>query len=268
MSDDQSPDPAPESADTALPAPRRAAFPDYEIAELARRARKTNGPLMSLLQKLGGSVETQMNRLPDAARNRIEVLTMATLTRALGVAALGRHAPDIGPAGAPLAAAISGAAGGAGGLATSIAELPVTITLILSAIRKAAEDEGFDTADPAIQAEILRCFAAGTPSGGDDGVNTALIGARLTLTGPALQKLIATLAPKIAAGLSQKLAAQAVPVLGALSGAAVNAAFLSHYRELARIRFRLLRLAQEHGAERVVARFNAAASVKPLLRSD
>jgi hypothetical protein len=99
-------------------------------------------------------------------------------------------------------------------------------------------------------------------------VNTALIGARLTLTGPALQKLIATLAPKIAAGLSQKLAAQAVPVLGALSGAAVNAAFLSHYRELARIRFRLLRLAQEHGAERVVARFNAAASVKPLLRSD
>ena len=69
-------------------------------------------------------------------------------------------------------------------------------------------------------------------------------GARFAVTGAALNKLVATLAPKIATILGQKLAAQAVPVLGAVSGAALNAAFLSHYRELARIRFRLLRLGQ------------------------
>lgn len=250
--------------DAPLPAPRAEPFPDYEIATLAKRARRASGPLMTLLQKLGSKVENQMALLPDPLRRQVEGLTMATLERALGLAALGRHAPDLGPAAAPLAAAISGAAGGAGGIATSIAELPVTITLILGTIRAAAEAEGFDPDDPAIKAEILRCFASGTPMGGDDGVNTAFIGARFTVTGPALHRLIATLAPKIAATLSQKLAAQAVPVLGAVSGAALNAAFLSHYRELARIRFRLLRLAQTHGGERVIARFTEAASVKPL----
>ena len=247
------------------PAPLRAPFPEFEIAELARRARKANGPLMSVLQKLGGSLEGQLGLLPAPARKQMEALTLATLKQALGVAALGRHAPDMGAAAAPIAAALSGAAGGAGGLLTSIAELPVTITLILGTIRAAGEAEGFDPNDPAIKAEILRTFASGTPLGGDDGVNTAFLGARFAITGAALNRLIATLAPKIAVVLGQKLAAQAVPVLGAVSGAALNTAFLTHYRELARIRFRLLRLSQDHGAELVIQRFSEAASVKPLL---
>lgn len=269
MNDDPSVDPVATDAASgdltaALPAPPRAPFPEYEIAALAQRARRAGGPLMTILQKLGGKVEAQMNLLPAGMRKQIETLTLSTLERALGVAALGRHAPDLGPAAAPIAVALSGAAGGAGGLVTSVAELPVTITLILGTIRAAAEAEGFDPDDPAIKAEILRCFASGTPMGGDDGVNTAFIGARITVTGAALNALIGQLAPRIAVTLSQKLAAQAVPVLGAVSGAALNTAFLRHYRELARIRFRLLRLSQDHGAERVVARFSQAASVKPL----
>jgi len=261
---DITPDP---DASPPPPAVKRAPFPEFEIAELARRARKANGPMMSILQKLGGKVEAQMGLLPAPLRKQVEALTLATLERALGLAALGRHAPDMGETAAPIAAALSGAAGGAGGLVTSVAELPVTITLILGTIRAAAEAEGFDPDDPATKAEILRCFASGTPLGGDDGVNTAFVGARFAVTGAALNRLVAALAPKIAATLSQKLAAQAVPVLGAVSGAALNAAFLTHYRELARIRFRLLRLSQDHGADRVIARFSEAASVKPLLGS-
>jgi hypothetical protein len=42
-----------------------------------------------------------------------------------------------------------------------------------------------------------------------------------------------------------------VPVLGAVTGAGLNAAFLTHYRELAHIRFALLRLTVLHGAEPV-----------------
>ena len=82
----------------------------------------------------------------------------------------------------------------------------------------------------------------------------------MTLTGPALQKLIATVAPRLAASLGQKLAAQAVPVLGAVSGAAINAAFVTYYREVARIRFALMRLAETHGGEAVVAAFAKAAA--------
>ncbi len=255
------------SEDAPLPTTPNEPFPEVEIALLAKRARRAGGPLMMLLNKLGGSLENQMGLLPDGIRKQIDALTLTALEHAFTVSRLGRNAPDLGPAAAPLVAAMTGAAGGAGGLVTSITELPVTITLILHAITTAAVAEGFDPDEDWVKAEILRVFASGSPMGGDDGVNTAFIGARLSLSGPALQRLIATLAPKIAAALGQKLAAQSIPVLGAVSGAALNATFLNHYRELARIRFALLRHAQTHDADRVMLRFAEAANVRPLLKA-
>ncbi|MBL4917745.1 EcsC family protein [Szabonella alba] len=233
-----------------LPTPRPD-DPSAEIRALAARQLRSAGPLMALVQKMGGKLEDQLAHLPKGARARIEAVTEAALRRALSLAAHGRHAPDLGAGGAPALAAVSGAAGGAGGLATALVELPVTVTLILHAILRAAEAEGFDTTLPEVQAEALRVLTSGGPLAEDDGINTSFLGARLTVTGPALHKLLAKIAPKFAAVLSQKLAAQAVPVLGALSGAALNTAFLTHYRELAHIRFALLRLASLHGAERV-----------------
>lgn len=250
-----------------LPAQPAQPFPELEIAELAKRARRAGGPLIAALNAVGGGLEGRMALLPDGLRRQIEAITLATLERAFAAARLGRHAPDIGPAGAPLVAALTGAAGGAGGIATAVAELPVTITLILHSIRAAAEAEGFDPDQDWVKAEILRVFASGSPLAADDGVNTAFVGARLALSGAALHQVLARFAPRIAAALGQKLAAQAVPVLGALSGAALNAAFLRHYRELARIRFALLRLAQTHDPDRVLRRFNEAAAVRPLLRA-
>ena len=150
------------------------------------------------------------------------------------------------------------AAGGAGGLATSIAELPVTIAVILHAIRRAAAEEGFDPDDPAIRLEALRVFAAGSPLAMDDGVNTGFFGARMAVTGPALQRVLASVAPRLATALGQKLMAQAVPVLGAIAGAGLNAAFLGYYREVAHVRFGLLRLCERHGTEQVIAAFGKA----------
>ena len=113
----------------------------------------------------------------------------------------------------------------------------------------------------------LRVLAAGSPVASDDGVNTAFLSARLTLTGPAVSGLVATVAPGLAAILTRKLAAQAVPILGAITGAALNAAYLGYYRELARIRFALLRLGALHGAERVVADFSRAAEPARVTRA-
>ena len=144
---------------------------------------------------------------------------------------------------------------------------PLTITVILHAIRREAVAAGYDPDDPWIRAEALRSFGSGSPVAADDGIDTSFLSARLTLTGPALQKLIATVAPKLAAALGQKLAAQAVPVLGAISGAALNAAFLSYYRETAAIRFALLRLAEQHGAEPVLTAFEKATAAPRITRN-
>lgn len=243
-------------------APRPDPLP--EIADLARRYRRANGPVMAVMNRFGGTVEAQMARLPQGIRRQVERVVAQALTQGHAVAATGRRAPDLGPAGPLAAAVLTGAAGGAGGLATSIAELPVTVTVILHAIRRAAEAEGFDPDTPEIRDECLRVFTAGSPLATDDGVNSSFLGARMALTGPAVQRVVATVAPRLAAALSQKLAAQAVPVLGAATGAALNAAFLSYYREMARIRFRLLRLAESHGAEAVLDAFVKAATPLPI----
>ncbi len=230
---------------------------DHEIAALAQAARRANGPLMALVNRIGGGVEKQLALLPAGVRTELEKITVQALLAAHGLAGIGGEAEGRGTM---AAAVFSGAAGGAGGIVTSLAELPVTITVILRAIRAEAVRAGFDPNEPGIRAACLEVFAAGSPLASDDGVNTSLISARLTLTGPALQKLIATVAPRLAAALGQKLAAQAVPILGALSGAALNAAFLRYYREVARIRFELMRLAVQHGAETVTDRFAKATS--------
>ena len=232
-----------------------------EIDSLARRFRRANGPVMALVARLGGRLESQLSVIPAGYRARLEQVTAAALAASYGLAGQGARLPDAGAHGPVIAALASGAAGGAGGLATSLAELPVTITVILHAIQRAAREAGYDPREEWVKAECLKVFGAGSPLAQDDGINASFLSARLTLTGPAIQKVIATVAPKLAVAMGQKLMAQAVPVIGAVAGAALNAAFVTYYTEIARIRFALMRLAEAHGVEPVLAAF--AAAVRP-----
>ena len=241
--------------------------PAAQIAVLAQRYRRANGPVIAIITRLGGRIEEQFGALPDGIRKRIEAATTSALQAANGLAARGDALPDLGQGGHLAAAMAAGAAGGAGGLSTAVAELPVTVTLILHAIRAEARGAGYDPDLPAIRAECLRVFAAGSPLASDDGINTAFLSARVTLSGPAVQKIIATVAPRLASALGQKLAAQTVPLLGAVTGAALNVAFLNYYREVARIRFALMRLAEAHGAEQVLAEFTRLAEPPRVTRA-
>jgi hypothetical protein len=235
-----------------------------DVAELARRYKRANGPVIRLVNRLGGTLEAQLSALPDSLRTQLERVTTQALETSYGLAG---RAPDLGQRGPMMAAMAAGAAGGAGGLATSLAELPVTVTLLLNTIRAAARDAGFDPDDDEVRAECLQVFAAGSPLAQDDGVNTSFIASRLALTGSAVQNLIATIAPKLAVVLGQKLAAQAVPVIGAVSGAALNAAFLSYYRDVAQVRFALLNLAKVHGTDAVEAEFRIAVTPPKVIRA-
>ena len=235
-----------------------------DIAALARQYHRANGPVIRLVNRFGGQIEAQLSVLPAGLRDQIETRTTQALQASYGLAG---RLPDVGQRGPLFAAVVSGAAGGAGGLATSLAELPVTVTLFLNAIRAVARDAGFDPTADDIRLECLQVFAAGSPLADDDGVNTSFLAARLALTGASVQKVIAAVAPRLAFVLGQKLAAQAVPVLGAVSGAALNAAFLGYYREMARVRFGLVRLARTYGADRVQEAFRQAVTLPPILRA-
>ncbi|WP_333814608.1 EcsC family protein [Tabrizicola sp.] len=235
-----------------------------KIAPLARRYKRANGPVIRLVNRVGGTLEYQLSALPDSLRSQLEKLTAQALEASYGIAS---RTPDLGTRAPMLVAVAAGAAGGSGGLATAVAELPVTVTLFLNTIRSVAREAGLDPDEDWVRAECLQVFAAGSPLAQDDGVNTSFLASRLALTGSTAQNLIRTIAPRLAAVLGQKLAAQAVPVIGAVSGAALNAAFLSYYREVARVRFELAKLARVHGAEAVEAEFRLAVTPPKVIRA-
>lgn len=238
--------------------PRQAILPPIDdpsvhlqIDRLARRYLAASGLGMEILATIGGSAQGLIERLPRFVRSRLDGLTLAALNRAFAAATrTRRYVRDRGDWFNRLASTVSGAAGGVAGLPGAMIELPVTVTMLLRAILDIAEEHGLDPDSDEVRIEALRVFAAAGPMSEDDGTDLGLLAAKLSITGQTVQGIIARIAPRLAAVLGQKLAAQATPVFGALAGASINYTFARYYQEIARVHFGVLRLSQETGLPR------------------
>ncbi|QGM44863.1 EcsC family protein [Methylocystis heyeri] len=171
-------------------------------------------------------------------------------------------------------AMVSGALGGAMGLASLPVELPISTTIMLRAIADIARQEGEDLTDPTAAMACLEVFALG--GHGEEGKvmeggYLALRGlfaktvsdaaAYVTHTGvvsesaPALARLIGAIAGRFGVVVSQKTAAQAAPIIGAISGAVINVAFTEHFQTLARGHFTVRRLERAYGPHEIRAEY-------------
>uniref|UniRef100_UPI00396CFEC4 EcsC family protein n=1 Tax=Paracoccus sp. TaxID=267 RepID=UPI00396CFEC4 len=123
-----------------------------------------------------------------------------------------------------------------------------------------ARQHGFDTTDPNVRLECLAVFQFGEPGEDGDAAAKSFLANRLLTNGQTVSGLISRFAGAYAARLTTKLGAQAVPVLGAATGAAINYAFVDYYERVAQVHFRLLRLAEEHPDMDIDAEYAAALS--------
>lgn len=219
---------------------------EARLDALVQRHRKAGGLAIDILNMVGGQAESLLKRLPQGVRDNLDGATEKALALAMQAAHRSRVATGAQPGwlNTTLATAM-GAAGGFGGLPSAMAELPVTTTILLRAIQDVAESYGFDPASENVQFDCIQVFAAAGPMAKDDGSDLAFLTTRLTVTGAAMNALIARVAPRLATVLGQKLAAQTVPILGAAAGAATNYAYTSYYQEMAHIHFGLRKLAIE-----------------------
>lgn len=232
-----------------------------QIDALADRLQNAGGPIIRAMNAIGGKVELRIKALPPAAHRVLEQGTgqmLHQIYRASGY--IGSHPalPETGAWGHRFAALAGGALGGFGGVSTSLVEMPATVGVFFAAMQKSAGAHGFDPTDEEIRRDCIAIFGAGGPQRADDGVDTSFIGSRMALNGASLRGLIQRVAPSLALVLGRKLASQAVPVLGAAAGAAVNMAYLNFYTETAEVRFALKALARRHGAEAVDEAFRHA----------
>ncbi|WP_137703132.1 EcsC family protein [Marimonas lutisalis] len=215
-----------------------------QLDALAQRYRGAGGAGLQLLNLIGGQAESLLDRLPENIRTQLDAQTERALRLALRTARDSRGVVRDQPGWLNTAVTTAmGAAGGMGGLPSALAELPVTTTILLRVIQGIAVEHGFDPHEEGVEFDCLQVFAAAGPLEADDGSDLAFISTRMIVTGQALQALIARVAPRLGVVLGQKLAAQSVPVLGAVAGAATNYAYTNYYQEMAHVHFGLRRLA-------------------------
>jgi hypothetical protein len=216
---------------------------------------------------VGRPLEVLGNSLPAPVRDAVSSAAEAALRASLRVALTTLRkegAPSPRALHGALAAA-SGAVGGALGLATLPVELPISTTLMLRAIAEIARSEGEDLADPEAALACVQVFALGGRSDADNLAESGYFAVRSALAksvsdaarfvtergvaegAPALVRLAAQIASRFGVVVSQKVAAQAVPVVGAIGGAAVNAAFMNHFQAIARGHFTVRRLERAYG---------------------
>ena len=224
---------------------------------VARVSELMGGALGGIGRMVAGRLGAGALHLAPAVQGRMGKVAQAALVRAFEAAVVGMHpkAPGRARTGgrrARLLVAASGAAGGAAGLAGFAPDAAVTTLAIMRRIARIAQEEGEDLAGESARRACLEVFAlrSGAPGEAME-VDAGYFPTRLLLQGGPLMRLLAEVAARYGVQLGQKLAVQAVPVAGAVCGAAINAAFMAEYEGLARAHFTVRRLERAHGAAAV-----------------
>lgn len=171
-------------------------------------------------------------------------------------------------------AAVCGGVGGAVGLASLPLELPVSTTIMLRSIADIARCEGENLRDPGAALACLEVFALGGNAPGENFLEGGYLAVRALLaksvsdaaryvaargltqeSAPALVRLLSQIGGRFGFVVSQKAAAQATPLIGAVGGAAINLAFIEHFQTLARGHFTMRRLERVYDPVMVRAQY-------------
>lgn len=224
---------------------------------------KGRGTLVRLADLMGGAVGQaarlglQGLSLAPGLQEKIQQTGEAALRHAFRVAITGMTQEDVGPRPQNIlrentvqaAVAISGALGGFGGFLGMMPDIGFTTLAIMREIASIARENGEDLSTEEARRACLEVFALrsfATRRDSDEN-EMGFFAARAMMRGQPLVLLMAEVAAHYGLGLSRKVAVQMVPVAGALCGASLNAAFLAHYRAVARAHFTIRRLERAHG---------------------
>jgi hypothetical protein len=254
-----------------------------DVAALRQAARllEANNLLGRIAAATGVAMDRLAHMLPAAAQDVVAEAAERALATAMRGACQGVIARSAAPGPRAwlsrrltsrwfdrAAVSLSGIAGGAAGLAGTIAELPVTTTMILRAIAQIAALEGEDVTTEAGRLECLSVFAFGSPRPGGEAAEGGYYAVRMGLAelfgqgaGRSLNTMLPAILRPIVARFGMpvgwKFAGQAVPLAGAAAGALINIAFIDHFQDKARGHFTVRRLERRYGAATVRACYDS-----------
>ena len=251
-------------------------FSKPELADLRRAKELLENPglIAKFSSLLGSPIEKGMKMLPARWEKFVHKATEAALMKALNLA-ISTMSDKTGGAtrnrAHQFAVAVTGAMGGAVGLPALAVELPISTSVMLRSIAAIAAAEGENPKHLDTKLACLTVFALGsTRDKKDDSAESGYFATRAALAGavseaskylaqkglakagaPALVRLISLIGARFGVVVSEKAAAQSIPILGAAGGALLNTVFIGHYQDMARGHFIVRRLEKIHGTDPV-----------------
>jgi hypothetical protein len=258
---------------------------DYADLRVAVAKLESQSFAMKIAATLGRPVEALLQRLPAAAQSAVQTSVDKALQRCLRIAVKAHRSKwSIAPhkRSHTAATAITGAVGGFFGLPGLLVELPVTTTLMLHSIVEIARNEGEDLSQPESALACLEVFALGPQDGGHEAKESAYYATRTALaqvtreavsyvtrkgmtkeSAPALISFAGRVAARFGFEVSEKVAAEMVPIVGAVGGLTLNVLFSHHFQSLAEGHFTIRRLERTYGAEAVRQAYDLARTAAP-----
>ncbi len=246
---------------------------DLDDLKYARNLLENPGLAAKITNVVGTPIEKAFDLLPEGWAEMVGKGTRKALETAVYSALLTLRKDKGGQSANRLhkvMAAGLGAAGGFWGLPALSVELPASTTVMLRSIADIARSESHDLGDPQIQVACIEVFALGGPKASDDGAETGYFAVRAALakavndavhhiaargvtetSAPALVRMISQVSSRFGLQVSEKVAAQSLPFLGAAGGAAINTLFIDHFQNMARGHFIVLRLEDIYGSAAV-----------------
>ena len=255
------------------------------LAELveARQLLEHPGLAIKVANLVGAPLERGFELLPAGWSERIGRTTREALMVALKGALLTMKRRPIGPSVGwhRVAAATSGAVGGALGLTGLAFELPVSTMIICRSIADIARSQGESLDDLDTRLACLEVFGLGGTTPDDDHADGMYFAARAAMSktvaeateylgahallgegAPVLLRMLNAVAARFQVQVSEKIAAQAIPLIGAASGAVINLLFVEHFQGMSHGHFTIRRLTRIYGESTVRAAYRAVGEVE------
>ncbi|WP_299670420.1 EcsC family protein [uncultured Polaribacter sp.] len=167
-----------------------------------------------------------------------------------------------------IAVAASGGVGGFFGLAGLAIELPISTTIMLRSIADISREQGESIHTIETKLACLEVFALGGTSKLDDGTETGYYAIKALLAksvsevakfitekgiveegAPIILKLITKIAERFSIQIAEKMAGQAIPIVGAAGGALINTIFMNHFQDMAKGHFIIRKLEKKYDSE-------------------
>src|ERR1700757_4828404 len=243
-------------------------------AALTSAVRQLENPNFAakLADYAGAPVNRIMSMLPKTLNRQVSGMVRDAVMKGLDVAVdTLEDEPPPSPAFrfSSFLAVVAGGLSGLFAFGALAIELPLTTTVMLRSIAEIARHEGEDLTTLEARLACLEVFAYGAKRT-DENIDVGYYAARTLISkytgdiaavflergaidasAPVVSNLVTEIVSRFGLVVSDKVAASAVPIIGAVSGATIHVIFIHHFQKIAKGHFTLRRLERRYGSSHI-----------------